>query len=132
MSITLSKSVPDKGALNLTSLDIYTKSPHKGVTEKERFQCKSFFLDKNNRGRQQKLCKTGPYTYQQIKVMEVKIGNDGTDDNVNVEVCSDVNNVCCKKKLSHTLKDDWKRNNDENWPAKQFGTCGGIKFKVRK
>ena len=101
------------------------------IKEKERFQCKSFFLDKNNRGRQQKLCKTGPYTYQQIKGMQVKMGKSGTDDNVKMEVCSDVNDVCCKKKLSHTLRDDWKRNSVENWPAKEFGDCAKIKFKVR-
>ena len=62
--------------------------------------------------------------------MQVKIGNDGTDNNVKIQVCSDSNNVCCEKRLHHLLKDDWKKNNVENWSAKDFEECANTQFKV--
>ena len=40
----------------------------------------------------------------------MRIGADGTDDDVIVGICSDSKNDCCEKKLSRALSDDWKKN----------------------
>ena len=50
----------------------------------------------------------------QIYNATVKIGADGTDDDVKVGICSEstITGVkdCCEKKLSRALSDDWKKN----------------------
>ena len=46
----------------------------------------------------------------QVYNATVKIGTDGTDDDVKVGICSDSKADCCEKKLSRTLSDDWKKN----------------------
>merc|ERR1712061_286919 len=45
----------------------------------------------------------------QIYNATVKMGADGTDDDVTVGICSDSKTDCCQKKLSRTLSDDWNR-----------------------
>ena len=63
---------------------------------------------------------------------KVKIGNDGTDNDVKIRLCSDVNtNNCCTKKLSHTFSDDWKKNKLEVWDKGQFGDCAKKLIKVK-
>ena len=89
----------------------------------------------------------------QIYNATVKMGADGTDDDVTVGICSDSKTDCCQKKLSRTLSDDWKKNKVstlnihsgdtsswaqclhglwlnsppfqvENWKKDKFGDCG--------
>ena len=59
----------------------------------------------------------------QIYNATVKMGTDGTDDDVTVGICSDSKTDCCEKKLSRTLSDDWKKNKVENWKKSAFGDC---------
>ena len=73
----------------------------------------------------------GPYFYAEIDGATVNIGDDGTDDDVKVKVCSDVNDVCCQQKLSHTLRDGWKMNTKEVWIKSDFGECSKILYKAR-
>ena len=40
----------------------------------------------------------------------VKMGTDGTDDDVTVGICSDSKTDCCEKKLNQALTDNWKKN----------------------
>ena len=40
----------------------------------------------------------------------VKMGADGTDDDVTVGICSDSKTDCCERKLNKALTDNWKKN----------------------
>lgn len=57
IELTLSKS--KDGALNVKSIDVYTKSPNKNVTDLERFQCGGFDLGGSKLTKETKQCKTG-------------------------------------------------------------------------
>ena len=35
------------------------------------------------------------YNHETISLVEIEVGSDGTDDEVHVEICSDVDNQCC-------------------------------------
>jgi hypothetical protein len=59
----------------------------------------------------------------QIFNATIKIGSDGTDDDVKVGICSDSKTDCCEKKLSRALSDDWKKNKVEKWKKDKFGDC---------
>lgn len=125
---TLSKN--KNGKLNVTSIVIDTKSPDKKNKETERFQCGGFQLGGSNPISKAVTCKTGPYEFMRIEKVDVQMGNDGTDDDVKMKICSDANDVCCEKKLSHTLKDDWKKNKLETWKKSDFGDCAKILYKI--
>jgi hypothetical protein len=53
----LSKS--KDGALNVKSIDVYTKNPNKNITDLERFQCGGFDLGGAKLTKETKQCKTG-------------------------------------------------------------------------
>ena len=74
----------------------------------------------------------GPYKFLRVEKLETRIGGDGTDDDVSVRICSDSNDICCNKKLSHTFSDDWSRNSNETWRQNDFGDCAKTLFKVSK
>ena len=35
------------------------------------------------------------YNHEAVSLVEIEVGSDGTDDEVHVEICSDVDNQCC-------------------------------------
>lgn len=60
----------------------------------------------------------------------VKMGNDGTDDDVKIGVCNSVNEVCCENKISSIL-DDWVKNKEETWSKRKFDECAKKLYKVK-
>merc|ERR1712192_187443 len=76
-------------------------------------------------------CGTGPYSYERVKEIKVAIGPDGTNDDVRAEFCSDVDSVCCRTKLSTLIRDDWSKNDDEQWGESDLGSCKTTLYKVR-
>jgi len=134
LELTLQKKGTD--TLGVTSLFVEAETVAKDKTvETERFECGSYTVGgktSNSSSTKSKFCKTSPYVYERIKVINVTIGNDGTDDSVKVDICSDVNNVCCKTKLSHLLSDDWSKNSVEIWKEGDMGKCKTMQYKVNK
>jgi hypothetical protein len=59
IELTLSKS--KDGPLNVKSIDVYTKSPSKNITDLERFQCGGFDLGGSKLTKETKQCKTGDF-----------------------------------------------------------------------
>merc|ERR1712002_966509 len=69
-----------------------------------------------------------------IKEIVVKIGAKGTNDDVSVEFCGDVDpsQCCTTPTLSSLLSDDWSKNDTETWKAKKFGSCKDKVYKIKK
>lgn len=136
LEVTLIKKGTD--TLGVTSLfvEAETVQADKKV-EVERFECGRYNIGgaagaKNISGSQTKFCKTSPYTYERVSKINVTMGNDGTNDNVKIDICSDVNSVCCKTKLSGLLSDDWSKNDVEIWKEGDLGKCKTMQYKVNK
>jgi len=107
-----------------------------GKLETERYECGDYNIggkagiNGTSATSQSKFCKTSPYVYERVKQIKVTVGNDGTNDNVKVEVCSDVNDVCCRTPLSSLLSDDWSKNDEEIWKESDLGDCKTMLYKV--
>jgi len=93
----------------------------------------NFFKGLVGAGQQPDLC------YEVVlKEVSVQVGTPGTDDDVFMQVCSDVDaKQCCKTPaLKSTLFDDWSRNDLEVWGESYFGSkkgeCKNFAFKVRR
>ena len=58
---------------------------------------------------------------------------DGTNDDVYMEICSDRNNKeCCKTDaLKSIISDDWSYGDTEIWKLSYFKPCKGKTFTVR-
>ncbi|XP_023334575.1 uncharacterized protein LOC111706054 [Eurytemora carolleeae] len=138
LELTLSKKGVD--TLGVTSLFIDATTIGEGKTkpiEIERFDCGKYNIGgkadaANSTSSQSQFCRTSPYEYERVQVVNVTVGPDGTDDNVKIEICSDVNTVCCKAKISSLLSDDWKKNNIEVWKESNLGDCKNMQYKVNK
>jgi len=130
LEITLLKTGSDN--LVVSSINIDTEGQTGGNRKSvEQFQCGQINLDSNSPVT--KFCGTFPYSYEKIKIVNVTMGNTGTDEDVKVDICSDVDqDVCCKTKLSSSvfLIDDWSRNDNEVWKEKHFGECKDMMYKV--
>merc|ERR1712215_284939 len=55
----------------------------------------------------------------------VQMGNDGTNDDVSLEICSSKSALtCCNTgTLSSSFSDDWSKNDKETWKNKDLGPC---------
>lgn len=133
LDVTILKEGSD--LLTVTSLFIDAEGVTDGAgAEKspERFECGRFRVQgANSRNSSTNFCGTSPYSYERIKEIKVKMGPDGTNDDVSAEFCSDVNAVCCRTKLSSLLGDDWSKNDDEEWEESDLGKCKTMQYKVR-
>jgi len=74
-----------------------------------------------------------------LKDIVVQIGTPGTDDDVIMQVCSDVDaKQCCKTPaLKSLLSDDWSTGDRESWGESYFGDakkggCKNFKFQVKR
>merc|ERR1711973_1034858 len=73
-----------------------------------------------------------------LKELVVQIGTPGTDDDVLMQGCSDVDaKQCCKTPpLNSALSDDWSAKDREVWGESYFGTkkgeCKNFSFKVKR
>jgi len=131
LDVTIEKD--GKSALAVTSLfieaDGVTSNPK--LKSPERFECGRFSVAKNTAKSKTNFCGTGPYSYERVKEIKVAIGPDGTNDDVRAEFCSDVDSVCCRTKLSTLLRDDWSKNDDEQWGESDLGSCKTTLYKVQ-
>lgn len=72
-----------------------------------------------------------PKTSYSVNMVSVQIGDDGTDDDVSLEICS--SGVCCDTgKLDKRLRDDWKKKKLEKWEKKHLGACKAKTFDACK
>ena len=56
---------------------------------------------------------------------------DGTDDEVSLEICSDVGPDCCRTGvLDSALNNDWSARDTEEWGAAFLAECGEREFAV--
>jgi len=127
LGVSLTKEGEDK--LEVTSLVVEAVSGEKGKTVEEKFSCGPWSIVEGSGGGSQ-LCTTSNYRYEAVRKIVVTMGNEGTNDDVRVDICSDVDNLCCRAKLSSLLSDDWSRNDVETWTASDLGKCDGVKYKV--
>ena len=60
------------------------------------------------------------------------IGDQGTNDDVTLEICSDYKKTdCCKTPpLKSILTDDWSKGDTEKWKPRYFGDCKNKVYKV--
>jgi len=80
-----------------------------------------------------------PKTSYNINMVSVQMGDDGTDDDVSLEICSK-GDCCDTGKLDKRLRDDWKKKKLEKWEKKHLGSCktktvdacNGIEVAVKK
>jgi hypothetical protein len=55
--------------------------------------------------RQTNDCRTREYGHERLKKVVIAMGNDGTNDEVHLEVCSDVNDACCDTVMDSMAND---------------------------
>merc|ERR1712038_1483307 len=74
-----------------------------------------------------------------VKEIVVQIGKnktDGTDDDVTVEFCGDVDaSQCCTTpvlKSRNPLVDDWSKGDTETYKASKYGKCKDQVYKIRQ
>jgi len=86
-----------------------------------------------------KKCKTfGSDLCFEAKIQEIVayMGPDGTDDDVTVEFCGDVDvTQCCTTPVLESrniLVDDWKKNSNQTFKASKFGKCKDQVYKIKK
>merc|ERR1711988_605492 len=72
-----------------------------------------------------------PKTSYTVNMISVQMGDDGTDDDVSLEVCSD-RDCCDTGKLDKRLRDDWKKKKLEKWEKKHLGACKGFEVVIKK
>jgi len=111
-----------KDTLEVTSLVIEAKN-------NEKFECGVFYIG-GGVGGKTNVCRTTGYSYEVVKAVTVTMGNEGTNDDVRVEICSDLDTVCCRTKLSSVLSDDWSRNDEEVWRGSDLRKCKDVRYKV--
>eukprot|EP00096_Caligus_rogercresseyi_P000309 TRINITY_DN10723_c0_g1_i1.p1 TRINITY_DN10723_c0_g1~~TRINITY_DN10723_c0_g1_i1.p1 ORF type:complete len:398 (+),score=51.84 TRINITY_DN10723_c0_g1_i1:45-1196(+) len=72
--------------------------------------------------------------YTKMESATVKVGNQGTNDDVIMEVCSDFKKTdCCKTPaLKGSFSDDWSKDDTETWGKSYFGKCKDKLFLVKK
>jgi len=69
-----------------------------------------------------------------ISEVVVFIGDDGTNDDVSLEICSEKSslNCCDTGHLDSSFSDDWSKNDKETWPNKKLGACKTASFDACK
>merc|ERR1712098_213002 len=108
------------------------KSPDKKIKDEQNFECDKPFLFGSNRLREQnQLCLPGPYFLGRIASMNVTIGNNGTNDNVQYKICSDVSDFCCEANPKRFFSNDNEANRVDERKSKDFGDCAKHLFKIR-
>eukprot|EP00092_Neocalanus_flemingeri_P016023 GFUD01017342.1.p1 GENE.GFUD01017342.1~~GFUD01017342.1.p1 ORF type:complete len:379 (+),score=131.39 GFUD01017342.1:95-1231(+) len=118
-----------KDDLDVTSIVIDAESGEEKNKHPEQFECGEQSIV-GELGAETQLCGTYQYNYERVKKITVTMGNEGTNDDVRVDICSDVDSLCCRAKLSTLLRDDWSRNDVEVWTESDLGECRGVEYQV--
>jgi len=140
--ISLELSKKGSTELEVTSLFVEAEADtisvpgsKKQTKERERYACGKYTIGgdpKKGKASPAKtnFCQTDSYEYERVKAINVTIGPDGTDDNVKVEICSNVNSVCCKTPLNSRFSDNWSKNDNEVWSESDLGVCEEMLYKI--
>jgi len=100
------------------------------------FECGTFHFSeftRSTRRIQTNTCHTAGYAFHAIHQVIATIDKDGTDDDVEVEICSDVNNVCCSSLFDHPTTDDWSGSSSEWWNRGDIGECAqSLRYKLMR
>merc|ERR1712147_505178 len=78
--------------------------------------------DGKTRTRRTNDCRTRDYSHERVNKVVVAMGDEGTNDEVHMEICSDVNDACCDTMMD-SMANDFKGNAVEEWDAKDIGIC---------
>ena len=79
------------------------------------------------------LCGVAPYYLGRIHTMNVttaKDKKDGTNDNVEYKICSDVDDLCCKANPDSVTANEYQPGKTDKKKATNFGDCKKYLFKV--
>jgi len=144
LSVSLVKSNPDN-PLTVNSIDLVASmvnNTKKNVTKNDVVEPLSFaclnnkapafnFAKKGGQSVKTVLCGVTPYYLGRIHTMNVTTGNDGSNDNVNYKICSDVDDLCCKVNPDSKTSDEYKKGKTDRKKATDFGDCAQYLFKIR-
>jgi len=140
-SLTATILKPGKDDLRVSSI-ILEGGPVTSKTNTLRFTCGEFKLsskDTSKAGTCNNNVKPTPaFTPENVKITKflVQIGDDGTNDDVKMKVCSVPKRgapVCCDTSvLSTLLSDDWSRRDNETWTGRALGTCNNKDLSIEK
>jgi len=130
LSVTLLKS-GDSG-LQVKSIDVRTKSKDpKKIPDEINFQCPTFLFGAKRDRSQTKMCTPSPYFLGRIVSMNVTTGRTGTNDKVEYNICSDVDDFCCKANPARTASNDYKAGATDVRDSSDFGDCAKHLIKIR-
>jgi len=148
LSVSLVKSNPDN-PLIVNSIDISASMVNNtkknvtknAVTEEVSFACAGNptapafnFAKKGGQSVKTVLCGVGPYYLGRIHSMNVTTGrgkNDGSNNNVNYKICSDVDDLCCQVNPDSVSKNEYSKGATDRKVATDFGDCAKYLFKIR-
>jgi len=132
LDVTVLKTIKKKQPLDITSI-VLEASPAKDKKNIEKFKCSSYKFLGTDTQKKNRCLNEKPSTITNLANAEnykvnnvvVQMGNDGTNDDVSLEICSSKSalNCCDTGKLSSTLSDDWSKNDKETWKNKDLGPC---------
>jgi len=140
LTVTVNKGTKKKQALDITSI-VVEASPTTDQKIIKKFKCGSFKFTGAD-ARKESFCSTegstktaastanptktvGDVKNYKVNTVIVQMGDDGTNDDVSLEVCNAKSalNCCDTGKLSSLLSDDWSKNDKETWKNKDLGPC---------
>jgi len=144
LEVTVNKATKKKDSLDITSVAL-EGAPTSDKKKIKKFQCGSFKLGGTD-SKKSSICPgngpkptRGPSKISSVPIkisrenykinnVIVQMGDDGTNDDVSMKICSAKSNLkCCETgKLSGLLSDDWSKNDKETWKNKNLGGCKNI------
>merc|ERR1719309_1590873 len=140
LEVAVIKTIKKKQPLEITSI-VLEATPTNDKKKIEKFKCGQFkfgatdtrkvtkcLSEKSNsltRTTQKPAASLADLENYKINNVVVQMGDDGTNDDVSLEICNAKSalNCCDTGKLSSLLSDDWSKNDKETWKNKDLGSC---------
>merc|ERR1712123_1327 len=147
LEVAVIKTIKKKKPLEITSI-VLEASPTNDKKKIEKFKCGAYKFGAtdtqktnfclNEKAPKTAQTKTTPRPITSLADLEnykvnnvvVQMGDDGTNDDVSLEICSSKSALkCCETgKLSGLLSNDWSKNDKETWKNKDLGPCKTASF----
>jgi len=139
LDTSVMKTVKKKDALDITNVVIET-SPSNDKKNIVKFNCGAYNFGSTDKKRSN-FCRVGKgsatgsqtrttppslTSLEKYKVnnVAVQMGDDGTNDDVSIEICNkDSVLKCCETGTLSSIFDDWSKNDKEVWKNKDLGPC---------
>jgi len=140
LEVSVIKTIKKKQPLEITSIVLET-APTNDKKKTKKFKCGQFKFGStdtkkvNNclnekstsqtRTTQKPISSLADLENFKINNVVVQMGDDGTNDDISLEVCNSGSALtCCDTgKLSGLLSNDWSKNDKETWKNKDLGPC---------